>query len=210
MSPVGRVRACAVELSTSLVRFRRFVIVKKSFVLLVCFSAFLLAPVAAHAQTSSVTVFSGIVNGIGIVEETVTKPVLGATVVVPAGPVAVEGDFAWWRDGVTDGAAEVSSNFVTLMGGVRKSFPTGTIVEPYAAGGLGLIRVSYDLDDIGAGSDSESQFGFNVGGGAVVRLSESLGVQGELRYLHAIGADEGALLEGEGFVRVTGGITFVF
>lgn len=167
--------------------------------------ALLIAPASvAQAQDATyLTPFVGIVNDDG------SNPVVGGSVLFKLDPVSLEADFGFAWDSEDVGEASTSAHLVTFMANAVKTFPTGGIVEPYAAGGIGLVRASIDLDEIGLGSTSENKFGFNVGGGAYFFLTEKLGARADFRYFRPFADDESILNESD-FIRLTGGLTFKF
>ena len=84
----------------------------------------------------------------------------------PGWPVALRGEITYHRHSAkdVDGSASVLSfipNIVLPFGD-----PAAT-ARPYIIGGLGVHHVSVDLEVPGVGDaeDSETKFGFNVGGG---------------------------------------------
>lgn len=90
----------------------------------------------------------------------------------PTWPVALRGEITYHRHGVKDidGNASVLSFIPNIV------FPFGdpaATARPYIIGGLGLHRVNIDLEIPGFGdaSDSETKFGFNVGGGVNFNLA---------------------------------------
>lgn len=159
---------------------------------------------AAQAQDATyVTPFFGIVNDDG------SDPVLGASALFKLDPVSIEADFGYAWNSEEVGSADVSAKLTTFMVNAVKAFPTGTSVEPFVVGGIGLLHSSIDMDEIGLGSDSSTSFGFNLGGGVHYFFSEKLGVRGDVRYFRAIAGDD-SLLNDVDFVRVAGGVTFKF
>jgi hypothetical protein len=90
----------------------------------------------------------------------------------PSWPALVRGEITYHRTGTQDfdGNTSVLSFVPNIV------FPFGdpaATARPYVIGGLGLHRVSIDIDVPGFGdaSDSETRFGFNVGGGFTFNLS---------------------------------------
>jgi opacity protein-like surface antigen len=160
---------------------------------------------AVQAQDATyVTPFVGIVNNDG------SNPVIGASALFKLDPpVNFEVDFGYAWDSEDVDGADTSANLVTIMANAAYPFQTGTSVEPYVAGGIGLMRSSVDFDEVGLGSESDTGFGFNLGGGAHFFFSEKLGVRGDVRYFRAV-ADDDSILHDVDFVRVTGGVTFKF
>ena len=153
-------------------------------------------PAAARAQDSIyLTPYIGVADG----EFTVGG---SATFLTPT--IGFEADLAWL--GGTEFLTDTDVDVVTFMGGVMYLFETPTIVEPYAAGGVGLIRSTYDGPITGDGSFNS--FGLNVGGGAHFFWSENIDARADLRYFRALSGDLGDV--DFDFWRFTGGITFKF
>ena len=103
------------------------------------------------------------------------------------------------------------SNLVTIMGNLALAIPL-PVIQPYASGGIGLVRSSVsgpgDLLDI-----SSNDFGIDVGAGLRGFFNDTVGVAGDFRYFRRV--DEGSdLLDFDlgtfDFWRVTGGVTFRF
>jgi opacity protein-like surface antigen len=179
-------------------------VVKHFSILVVGFALVFGSASAVQAQDATyLTPFIGIVNDDG------SNPVIGASALFKLDAISVEADFGYAWDSEDFGDDSTSAKLTTFMGNVVMPFPTGTNIEPYAAGGIGLMHSSFDLEEIGLGSDSDTAFGFNLGGGAYFFFSEKLGVRADLRYFRAI-ADDDSLLNDVDFVRLTGGVTFKF
>ena len=90
----------------------------------------------------------------------------------PSWPALVRGEVTYHRTGTKDfdGNTSILSFVPNIV------FPFGdpaATARPFIIGGLGLHRVSIDVDVPGFGdaSDSETRFGFNVGGGFTFNLS---------------------------------------
>ena len=147
-----------------------------------------------------------------------TRPVVG-------GSIGWMGAVAGFEVDLGDGPAFLDSkagrqidrsNLVTLMGNALVRFPTASSrVRPYAVAGMGLIqtyvRRSGSTLDLG-----DENFGFNVGGGAIVFLNERIGLRGDFRYFRASRNDD-ATPEADTleisklqFLRGTFGVTFEF
>jgi hypothetical protein len=56
-------------------------------------------------------------------------------------------------------------------------------VRPFVTGGLGVIRTAFE-------DDSNTDLGFNVGGGIFAYFSPRVGVRGTVRYFRTLNADE--------------------
>lgn len=162
----------------------------------------IVVPSAAQAQdVTYVTPFLGISD-----DGDSSAVTLGGSGLFLSGPIGIEADFGWIHSGADDDDPfDVSADVVTLMGGAMYVFETPTIVEPYAGGGIGLIRLSQDSVN---GSDSFNSFGFNIGGGANFFWSPTMGARADLRYFRAASGDLSDI--DFDFVRFTGGVTFKF
>ena len=57
--------------------------------------------------------------------------------------------------------------------------------QPYFATGLGLIKSNIDFDVAGLLETNNNHFGWNIGGGVMIFLSEHVGVRGDIRHFHA-------------------------
>jgi len=90
-------------------------------------------------------------------------------------------------------AALDSGNVITVMADVLIGAPFGPL-RPYAVGGLGLIRQRATISVGGLFNNiSDNDFGFNVGGGVIVKVAPYVGLRSEVRHFH---------------VRRTGGFSF--
>jgi opacity protein-like surface antigen len=84
---------------------------------------------------------------------------------------------------------DVDAHATTIMGNLMVRFPAGP-VQPYASAGVGVIRLSADLDVpiLGEVFDVNAQnFGTNVGGGVYLLPSPNIGIRGDFRYFRTIG-----------------------
>jgi opacity protein-like surface antigen len=74
-----------------------------------------------------------------------------------------------------------STDVLTFMGNFMLAPKFGPI-QPYALTGIGLIRTSAEstIDD-----ESESQIGWDVGGGLMAFFTQHIGVRGDIRYFHS-------------------------
>ncbi len=139
--------------------------------------------------------------------------------------IGVEFDVSQVRLGTFEGLGVVrfSAKATTLMGNLVVRVPAGP-VQPYVAGGVGLIRLSGDVDVPIIGdilSVDAQDFGFNVGGGLHLFPSPNFGIRGDVRYFRTLddltlddfddidGLDDLPLPRID-FWRVTGGVTFKF
>jgi hypothetical protein len=137
-----------------------------------------------------------------------------------AGVFGWEADFAFtpefFEGDDDDTDAFDSSNVTTFMVNALVGAPvggtTGGGFRPYFSGGLGLLQTNVT----GAESLFEvnnSEFGFNLGGGAMGFMTDHVGFRGDVRYYRALSdPDEDNEFDlGVGdfdFWRATGGVTF--
>lgn len=178
-----------------------------------------LAPRAAAAEIL-LTPFAGVSFLAGGNE----KLVYGGSLAL-AGLIGVEAEIA--RTNVADqdllgSTAELETSLTTGMVNLMVKLPAGPM-HPYVTGGLGVIRVSGELEAplLGSLELSGAEFGLNFGGGLIVFPSPWLGLRGDVRYFRTIGElTLGDLIDFEGldelpipeidFWRVTGGVTLRF
>lgn len=163
--------------------------------------------------------------GVSFFDENNDKLVYGVAMAF-GGLIGIEGELARTSLGEIDVAStpvDLEAHITTAMVNLMVRFPAGP-VQPYASGGLGVFRVSGDVDVPFLGSVlslSGQDLGMNVGGGLLVYPSRNIGLRGDVRYFRTIGdltLDE--LVEGGGledlpipefdFWRVTGGVVLRF
>jgi opacity protein-like surface antigen len=140
-----------------------------------------------------------------------------------AGIVGFEVDFGYSPNFFqnTTGAGNFEfgdSNLTTLMGNILIGVPIGGQrgpgFRPYAVGGVGIIKSSIsDVDDF-FNVDS-TNFGINVGAGAIFFFSDKVGLRGDVRYFRSLQdvepIDEFDIgLANFRFWRGTAGVTFRF
>jgi opacity protein-like surface antigen len=90
-----------------------------------------------------------------------------------------EGAFLGQRRDETSSVLTFMANFLLA--------PRISIVQPYALAGVGMIRTT--VEDTLTNSDaSESQIGWNVGGGLIVFVHPNIGIKGDVRYYHSFEA----------------------
>lgn len=162
--------------------------------------AFLLLPGANLAQgqaliTPSVgAVFSGDVPS--------SRATFGASIAGVNGLFGAELDFGFTPTLFEDGSAE--TNLLLLTGNLLFRVPVG-VVNPYAVGGIGLMRRQYSASLPGFLNDiTDNDFGLNLGGGLWTMLTEHVGVRGDIRYFHIRKTD------GFSFGRAYAGLTFAY
>jgi opacity protein-like surface antigen len=139
------------------------------------------------------------------------------------GIVGFEVDFGWspnfFENTVGPGNFEFGdSNVTTLMGNVLVGIPvggqTGPGVQPYATGGIGLIRGHIDGDEFFNDLDSNN-LGFNVGAGLNGFFTDNIGIRGDVRYFRTLSETEAddafdLALSDFDFWRATVGLTIRF
>jgi opacity protein-like surface antigen len=85
------------------------------------------------------------------------------------------------------------SNLTTFMGNVLLGVPIGgqhgVGFRPYAVGGLGIIKSRIDGAEDIFEVDS-TNFGFNVGAGAIFFFSDKVGLRGDVRYFRSLQDDD--------------------
>ena len=108
-----------------------------------------------------------------------------------------------------------SSDVLTLMGNLMLA-PRLGIVQPYGLVGAGLIKWNADLSLPNLVDTSNSDFGYDVGGGVMVFFGTQshVGVRGDVRYFHSFQARQLiGLKPGEDkldFGRFSGAVVFRF
>ena len=122
--------------------------------------------------------------------EDVRKANYGASVAIGS-LIGVELDVSQTRLGSFDDVPFVSvdAHATTIMGNLMVRFPAGP-VQPYASAGIGVIRISADLDVpvFGEVFDVNAQnLGTNVGGGIYLLPSRNIGIRGDFRYFRTVG-----------------------
>ena len=100
----------------------------------------------------------------------------------------------------------------TLTANVLVGTPIGPI-RPYVAGGMGLIRSSFDPTSPGA-SRTHNALGIDVGAGVLGFFTQHIGARADLRYFRNVsGGDDNVVdfdLGNLGFWRGSVGVTFRF
>ena len=113
----------------------------------------------------------------------------GAVGLIGAGPVGVEGLFVYIPGYLNGDAGDVPTvidgRSYAVMGNVVLTVPSRNRygLRPFVTGGIGVLRVSYDLlDNPFFPTPNETLTGYNLGGGAIGFLSDRTGVRMELRH----------------------------
>jgi hypothetical protein len=84
-------------------------------------------------------------------------------------PIGVRIDAAYNQFGVKDAFGGGNAHFTSVTGNLVYKIP-GATVSPYAIGGAGWYNAAIG-NNFFVGSDSESKFGWNLGGGIALPLS---------------------------------------
>jgi opacity protein-like surface antigen len=150
----------------------------------------LVAPAAADADWIFTPFVGGNFGG-DTVDTTVNFG--GSLAYMGAGAVGFEVDFGYAPEFFGFDSDDIDSNVTTLMANVIVGAPIGGTsgpgVRPYVSGGAGLLRTHVkdagDLFDI-----SDNSFGFDVGGGAMIFLSDNVGIRGDIRYFRSLENEE--------------------
>jgi opacity protein-like surface antigen len=119
-----------------------------------------------------------------------------ATFSLPAAPIKIRADFAYNTMGSEDDAIDAAFNLMTVSGDAQWTIMPGPL-SPYLIGGVTWGSASCGGDDC-ASDESESDFGFNLGGGLDFGLG-ALNLFAEARYFSVGEAD---------FLPITLGIKF--
>jgi opacity protein-like surface antigen len=139
------------------------------------------------------------------------------------GVIGWEFDAGWAPDFFDTGAntsstlinkTSVSTYMFNVILGAPVGGQSGMGVRPYASAGIGAIH-SKAGSDLGLVDVSNTDFGWNVGGGAMGFFSDHVGIRGDVRFLQSVKNDlkDNALFTNTGrfgFWRVTGGVVFRF
>jgi opacity protein-like surface antigen len=141
------------------------------------------------------------------------------------GLIGLEFDAARIQLGLEDDFSplDVDAHATTLMGNMVVRFPTGPI-QPYGSAGVGLVRVSGDVDVPVIGeliSVDAQDLGWNIGGGLYVLPSPNVGIRADFRrfrtgdvtfddLIDAIGGLDDLPLPDFNFWRTTFGVTLKF
>lgn len=187
--------------------------------LMVC--ALALATPTAVAADVLITPFAGV----SFLDGGDKKLVYGGGIAL-GGLIGLEAEVARTRlsqQGLFGSGVNFETSLTTGMVNLMVKLPAGP-VQPYATGGLGVVRVSGDVRVPVLGSLvslSGGEFAMNVGGGIYVFPSDWVGFRGDVRYFRTIGeltlsdlTDFAGLdslpIPELDFWRVTGGITLRF
>jgi len=100
------------------------------------------------------------------------------------GIFGIEEDLAYAPDFFGQSASLGSNSVLTLMTNLVVGIPAGP-VRPYVSAGIGLIRTNVNFTPSALLSFSNSNFGYDIGGGVMVFFPHHLGVRGDFRHLHS-------------------------
>ena len=198
-------------------------------------SLVLIASIAAPSKASADWLFTpfvgwnwggtaNLLSGDDFDDEFEQKAMFGASLGwMGAGIVGFEVDFGYspnfFESTTGSGNFEFGdSNLTTLMGNLLVGVPIGgqhgVGFRPYAVGGVGIIKSSIgdaeDLFDV-----DSTNWGFNVGAGAMFFFTDKVGLRGDVRYFRSLQDDEpddefDIGLSHFRFWRGTVGVTFRF
>ena len=107
----------------------------------------------------------------------------GVSLGTTSGVFGFEEEFAYAPEffGRTPGG---ENGVLTLMSNLLIVVPAGP-VQPYAVGGIGLIRSRAKLDASSL-SLEKNALGYDIGGGITVFLSHAFGIRGDVRHFHTL------------------------
>ena len=133
---------------------------------------------------------------------------LGATA---GGVLGFEVDFARTSGFFGDSDLVGDNNVTTVAANLVLGVPLGA-VRPYASGGLGLLRSTFNGSSNG-GDATTNDLGVNIGGGLMGFFTDHVGARGDVRYFRNV-SNEGNPLDFElgsfDFWRVVFGVVLRF
>lgn len=77
-----------------------------------------------------------------------------------------------------------SSSVLTVMSNILLGPQIGP-VRPYGSGGAGLIKTNVSADPATLLDSSNNALGWNIGGGAMIFVTDNIGIRGDIRHFHA-------------------------
>ena len=127
------------------------------------------------------------------------KVTLGGTATwMGAGIIGAEVDFGITPNffAITTGDQDFDfgdSNVTTLMGNLVIGAPIGGTegagFRPYGSGGIGLLRSSLSATDF-FDELTSNELGVNIGGGAYIFFTDTVGLRGDIRYFRSLQSDD--------------------
>jgi opacity protein-like surface antigen len=141
----------------------------------------------AHAQTyiSPLVGFDfGGVSGCPTITDCEDKRLNAGIAFGRMGPVlGVETEIAYARD-FFGKAPDVASSLLTWTGNVML-IPDFGLLRPYGLVGIGLMRTRVELTVPGI-VNAHNQFGWNMGGGAMLFFGSHVGIRADVRYFRSV------------------------
>ena len=142
---------------------------------------------------------ANLINGGDFDDEFEQKAMFGASLGwMGAGVIGLELDFGFSPNFFenTSGSGDFEfgdSNLTTVMGNLLIGVPIGgqhgVGFRPYAVGGVGIIKSN--IESVTGLFDVDStNWGFNVGAGAMFFFSDNVGIRGDVRYFRSIQDDD--------------------
>ena len=106
----------------------------------------------------------------------------------------LEEDFSYASDFFGETPGQNNAVF-TLMTNLIAGIGTGHI-QPYAVGGVGLMRTKVSLNPVDLGAD-QNMVGWDLGFGLGIYFSKSVGIRGDLRKFHSFESFDLLFLNGQ-------------
>jgi opacity protein-like surface antigen len=109
-----------------------------------------------------------------------------ATIALVLAPASARADWLFIPNvGAGFGSSNVTRFMVNAIVGAPVGGTTGGGFRPYFSGGLGLLQTNVE-DAESLFEVNNSEFGFNLGGGAMGFVSDHVGLRGDIRYFRAL------------------------
>ena len=129
------------------------------------------------------------------------------------GPLGFEVDLAYTPDFFGPSELTGKNNQVTLMANLLLSVPVNDSVRVYATGGAGIMKSR--VEDVDPFFDvDQNDFGVDLGGGVMLKLGQSFGVRGDVRYFRDVQTRSDDLTKvdfgGLDYWRAVAGVTLRF
>jgi len=103
-----------------------------------------------------------------------------------AGIIGLEGSFGWAPNFLDE--PDLKNHEFDAMANLIIGIPIGGThgagIRPFVTGGLGMIQTKIDP------SDSNNDFGYNLGAGVMGYFATHIGVRADVRYLRSINSDQ--------------------